>query len=209
MRPLIAKEAGYAPELTQRFDGPRRFRLSHVLRFPAKRREDIRHRSSRLFIIATDEHGRGAGGEFRFIHETAADAIESLDQPGVGKQALRPLHQRLVRAGHEWKHAIDGCARRDGIRDIDHDLAPEIFRPRKPDNFFHRRTGNAKDQDLSEPRRILEISDLRGSMGSLPFEEVFFFGISGAYHYRMAFRQKTMPQRLADFRGPHDTDCHK
>src|SRR6266699_2037628 len=79
VRPIVAQEAGDAPEDAQRLDGAGRLGLPHVGGFPAELLEEAGHRLLRTVVVAADEHGRPAALEVRVDHAGAAHGVERLD----------------------------------------------------------------------------------------------------------------------------------
>ena len=61
--PFIVKKSGDAPELGQWLDRPGRLGRPHVGRLPAELLEQARNRGLGIWVVATDEHRRGAALE--------------------------------------------------------------------------------------------------------------------------------------------------
>ena len=101
VRPLVADEAGDAPEHAQRLDGAGGFGLAHIGRFPTELIENPAHDFLRRVVVATDEHRWFPAFEFRIDHAGVADGIEGLDEPRVCELLLEALHERLVEIGEE------------------------------------------------------------------------------------------------------------
>src|SRR5262245_13426421 len=97
MCPVVLAEAGNAPELTERLDGARGCRPAHVRRLPAERLDDLLHLALCSLIVSTIEHRRPPAVVVRVHHARVADAVERLDEAGLGVARLKLLEQRAVR----------------------------------------------------------------------------------------------------------------
>src|SRR3954468_5534068 len=78
--PLVAEEAGDAPEHAERFNRAGGFHAPHVFAFPAELVEDAGDGLLRGRIVAADEHGRPDAPEPGIDHAHAPDGIECLHQ---------------------------------------------------------------------------------------------------------------------------------
>src|SRR3989344_2891716 len=126
MRPLVAEEAGDAPEHAQRLDRAGCFGFAHVGCFPAELIENTAHRRLRRLVVPADEHGWLAALVLRVDHARIADGIEGFDEAYGGKLPLQALHEGLVERGEESQHSIDGRLVCEWIRRVDDGFSGEI-----------------------------------------------------------------------------------
>src|SRR5215471_8798642 len=93
VRPLIAEEAGQAPQYAERFDGPRSLGRPHVLRLPSELIEQPRYLGLGGGVVATDEHGRLDAAEVGVDHEGTADRRKDFDEARRRRFFLEAFHQ--------------------------------------------------------------------------------------------------------------------
>src|ERR1700724_3282687 len=79
--------------------------------------------SARPVALPLPEQRRLDARELRIDHQRIAHGIESLDKARILKLALKPFHQRLIKTGEEFQHAVDGRRVGDRVRCIDDRLA--------------------------------------------------------------------------------------
>lgn len=87
------QHAGYAPKYAKRFDGAGSLGHTHIFCLPSKGGEYAGDSLLSGLVIATDEHSGCPAGKLRFVHGGVANAVEGLDQFGIGEQPLDLFHQ--------------------------------------------------------------------------------------------------------------------
>src|SRR5262245_22197759 len=121
--PVVAQEAGNAPQHAQRLNGTSRLYLPHVRSFPAELIQDPCHHCLRCLVIATNEHCGPAALELWIHHASVPNRVESFDEANASKLALKTLHQRLIEVGEKSQDAIRRRLIRYRVRRIDHRFA--------------------------------------------------------------------------------------
>ena len=124
MDPVVAQEAGGAPQLAQGLDGPGPFHAADVLGVPAEPIEERRDLSLGGGVGSRDEHGGAPAGELGVDHERVAHGAEGLHEARRRNGALQALHEGVVRAGEEREDPVHRWAG-DGIGGVDDHLAFE------------------------------------------------------------------------------------